>query len=45
MGRAETLIEEIEADLKRSRPVISSIYIRPERRSDAVVQPRPALLG
>ena len=38
MGDAETIIERIEADLKAMSPNISSIYIRPEKRQDAVVQ-------
>jgi len=37
MGRAETVIEEIEASLKAAIPQLSSIYIRPEKRRDAVV--------
>lgn len=41
MGRAESLIEEIEAELKAAEPRISSIYIRPEKRADAVVYPPP----
>ena len=41
MGRAETLIEEMEAALKAAEPRISSIYIRPEKRGDAVVYPAP----
>lgn len=44
MGDAETLIEAIEADLKAASSDISSIYIRPEKRSDALVQPRPLTL-
>jgi cation diffusion facilitator family transporter len=35
MGEAETLIEEIERDLKWAEPMLSSIYIRPEKREDA----------
>ena len=38
MGRAEALIEVIEGELKAASPLISSIYIRPEKREDAVVQ-------
>lgn len=38
MGEAETLIEAIEDELKAASPLISSIYIRPEKREDAVVQ-------
>lgn len=41
MGDAETIIEAIEAELKAASSDISSIYIRPEKRADAVVQPRP----
>ncbi|APW72841.1 MULTISPECIES: cation diffusion facilitator family transporter [Sphingopyxis] len=41
MGDGERLIEEIEAELKAASPEISSIYIRPEKRRDAVLQPRP----
>lgn len=40
MGDGETLIEAIEAELKAASSRISSIYIRPEKRHDAVVQPR-----
>jgi divalent metal cation (Fe/Co/Zn/Cd) transporter len=35
MGDAETLIEQIEGQLKRSMPELSSIYIRPEKRENA----------
>jgi cation diffusion facilitator family transporter len=38
MGHAETLIETIEGELKAASPLISSIYIRPEKREDAVGQ-------
>lgn len=41
MGEAESLIEAIEAQLKAASPRISSIYIRPEKREEALVQPRP----
>ncbi|MBY8823497.1 cation diffusion facilitator family transporter [Sphingomonas colocasiae] len=41
MGDGETLIEAIEADLKSRMPQISSVYIRPEKRADAVLQARP----
>lgn len=41
MGKAETLIEEIEAELKAAEPRISSIYIRPEKQSDALVFSAP----
>lgn len=36
MGEAESLIERLEKTLKERMPVISSIYIRPEKREDAV---------
>jgi cation diffusion facilitator family transporter len=36
MGEAETLIERIEHRLKAQEPKLSSIYIRPEKREDAV---------
>lgn len=41
MGEGETLIEEIETALKTASPQISSIYIRPEKQHDAVVQDHP----
>lgn len=37
MGRAETLIEELETRMKALSPKITSIYIRPEKREDAWV--------
>lgn len=40
MGGAETLIETIENELKAASPMISSIYIRPEKQEDAIIQPR-----
>lgn len=36
MGQGETMIEEIEQTLKKAEPRLSSIYIRPEKASDAV---------
>lgn len=45
MGDAETLIETIEDELKTSSPLISSIYIRPEKHEDAVIQPRSDILS
>lgn len=36
MGEAEKLIEQMERELKAISPALSSIYIRPERREDAV---------
>ncbi len=41
MGEGETLIEAIEAELKAAIPELTSIYIRPEKREDAVWQDRP----
>ncbi|WP_242128910.1 cation diffusion facilitator family transporter [Sphingobium sp. Sx8-8] len=35
MGEGEALIERVEADLKAKLPLLSSIYIRPERSEDA----------
>lgn len=40
MGAAETIIEEIEDSLRVAVPQLTSIYIRPEKREDAAVQPR-----
>ncbi len=37
MGEAERLVERIEAQLRTLAPALSSIYIRPEKREDAVV--------
>jgi cation diffusion facilitator family transporter len=37
MGEGETLIEAIEAELKAAMPELTSIYIRPEKREDAVI--------
>lgn len=43
MGVAETLIEQIETELKAAEPMLSSIYIRPEKREDAAtLTPTPA---
>ena len=36
LGEGERLIEEIEQELKSTLPQLSSIYIRPEKESDAV---------
>ncbi len=41
MGRAEMLIEEIEASMHAAVPALTSIYIRPEKREHAVRQERP----
>jgi divalent metal cation (Fe/Co/Zn/Cd) transporter len=35
MGAGETLIESIEQELKAALPMLSSIYIRPEKAEDA----------
>jgi len=40
MGRAEALIEEIESAMKAAIPQLTSIYIRPEKQADALLQPR-----
>ncbi len=41
MGDGERLIEEIETKLKAALPMLSSIYIRPEKREDAVLVVQP----
>ena len=41
MGAAERLIEEIEDELRASFPVLSSIYIRPEKSEQAATLPAP----
>ncbi|WP_174298721.1 cation diffusion facilitator family transporter [Sphingomonas bacterium] len=41
MGEAERLIERMEAELKRAEPMLSSIYIRPERHEDAATLVSP----
>src|SRR3546814_9547266 len=42
MGDAETLIEQIETQLKSEIPALSSIYIRPEKAENTKVIPAPA---
>ncbi|MEG3122966.1 cation diffusion facilitator family transporter [Sphingomonas sp. GB1N7] len=37
MGEAENLIERIEDELRAAEPMLSSIYIRPEKRENAAV--------
>ncbi len=37
MDQGETMIETIETELRAAVPMLSSIYIRPERRGDAVL--------
>lgn len=41
MGEAELLIEQLEAAMKTAVPEISSIYIRPEKRQNAILQTPP----
>jgi hypothetical protein len=38
MGAGETLIEEIERQLRDAVPQISSVYVRPEKTPDAVIR-------
>lgn len=45
MGDAERLVEEIEAEMKAAVPELTSIYIRPEKREDALIQPRPEAIA
>jgi cation diffusion facilitator family transporter len=45
MGDAERLIEDIETDLKRRFPQLTSIYVRPESAALAVRQARPEIMG
>jgi len=42
MGEAESLVERLEGAMKAAIPELTSIYIRPEKREEAVVQRRPA---
>ena len=42
MGEGEQLIEEIETKLRAALPMLSSIYIRPEKREEAVVVAAPS---
>jgi len=41
MGDVETAIEEMEQAMKAAIPELTSIYIRPEKHENAVIQPRP----
>lgn len=41
MGDGERMIEEIETKLKAALPMLSSIYIRPEKREDATIAQPP----
>lgn len=43
MGRAETFIEDMETAMKAAIPQLTSIYIRPEKRENAVVMPAPQI--
>jgi cation diffusion facilitator family transporter len=45
MGTAEVLIEEMEGAMKAAIPELTSIYIRPEKRENATIQPRPGDRG
>lgn len=42
MGAGEAIIEALETELRRTLPVLSSIYIRPEKAADALIEPLPA---
>ena len=42
MGEGERLIEELETKLKAALPMLSSIYIRPEKQEEATLVPAPA---
>lgn len=41
MGEVESLIEDIEREMKARVPELTSIYIRPEKQADAIRQPPP----
>jgi cation diffusion facilitator family transporter len=41
MGQGETMIETIETELRAAVPMLSSIYIRPEKREDATLVIEP----
>lgn len=41
MGQGETMIEAMEAELHAAVPMLSSIYIRPEKREDAALVVEP----
>ncbi|HXH16197.1 MAG TPA: cation diffusion facilitator family transporter [Sphingomonas sp.] len=42
MGDGETMIEAMENELRAAVPLLSSIYIRPEKREDAALAPAHA---
>ncbi|RVT39557.1 cation diffusion facilitator family transporter [Sphingobium algorifonticola] len=44
MGEAESLIEDIEREMKARVPELTSIYIRPEKQDDAIRHPPPISL-
>ncbi|WP_380786300.1 cation diffusion facilitator family transporter [Sphingomonas sp. R86521] len=37
MGEGETMIEQMETQLRAAVPMLASIYIRPEKRADAIL--------
>lgn len=41
MGDGEAMIEALETELKQALPMLSSIYIRPEKAADATIVPMP----
>jgi hypothetical protein len=41
MGAGETIIEMLETQLRDRLPMLSSIYIRPEKAGDARIEPLP----
>lgn len=41
MGDGETMIEAMETELRAAVPMLSSIYIRPEKRENATLSPAP----
>ena len=41
MGQAERLLSELETKLKAELPMLSSVYIKPERREDATLAAAP----
>ncbi len=42
MGDGETMIEQLEDELRAALPMLSYIYIRPEKARDARIEPMPA---
>lgn len=41
MGDGETMIEKLEDELRAALPMLSYIYIRPEKAADARIEPMP----